>query len=482
MIERALPVRFERLRPQDRLGGIYKGTCVWNDDPRALGRIKIRCYELWGDTEVSPDEELPWALPCFPPGFFNVPAVGDTVWFMFEMEHTEHPVYLGIGFGVTNGVPAQIGGFTGQSGDYLGQKGRMPDKQNPVPLESGQGSIPTPSDQFPHEPPGWQHPLPPGWQGPPILQQSQEAKVQHDQEMINAGALPRTIKLQDIEDVPPVIGGPPINDVRSFLGSPRNWRRRRIYRPNFEASNDYTYIQDPYTNEVPEDVLRHQTRMPDVKEYKSEMGHTFVWSDEHGGEVLKVIDRVGQELVFVCALNPEFDRNNQYYRADREAIAGTAINPDFARSGTFAVYLYDARSEGFRAEAGISGSLVEIFDYIGQTFQLLHTRGISHLLALGLVGQLHINNIANYVHLDHFIGQYFRMEADGTVHMKDVADDFIIMKGGKITIINATGDFIELVDGVITIQAAREINLNAPIININGHTININGDDSINLS
>jgi hypothetical protein len=89
--------------------GIYQGKVTNNVDPTGQHRIKCMVPQLFQQ------EELDWALPCFPPGWTAglgnihdtytgggtftliqaVPAPGSGVWIMFEGGDENHPVWLG---------------------------------------------------------------------------------------------------------------------------------------------------------------------------------------------------------------------------------------------------------------------------------------------------------------------------------------------------------------------------------------------------
>lgn len=86
---------------------LYEGIVEDVSDPLNLGRVRARIAGIH-DTEktdivavVSPTEDLPWAFPCFVPGTFIVPQVGDAVWIMFRQGNPDYPVYLGTWYGIT---------------------------------------------------------------------------------------------------------------------------------------------------------------------------------------------------------------------------------------------------------------------------------------------------------------------------------------------------------------------------------------------
>ena len=58
-------------------GGLLRGIVVDNNDPKKLGRIKVRIQSAYGD---QPVDNLPWAWPCLNyggmPGMHNYQRTG----------------------------------------------------------------------------------------------------------------------------------------------------------------------------------------------------------------------------------------------------------------------------------------------------------------------------------------------------------------------------------------------------------------------
>ncbi len=89
--------------PESEFGGLLRGIVVDNNDPKKLGRIKVRIQAAYGD---QPVDNLPWAWPCLNyggmPGMHNyaVPEVNAGVWVMFQNKDgqpdTTYPVWLGV--------------------------------------------------------------------------------------------------------------------------------------------------------------------------------------------------------------------------------------------------------------------------------------------------------------------------------------------------------------------------------------------------
>ena len=98
--------------PQLYRHGLYEGKVVHTADPLHIGRVKISIpivndlgdFDVYGDgslvTYATPIEALPWAWPCMMPGTFIVPEIGDTALVLFRRGDPEHPVYMGVIYGV----------------------------------------------------------------------------------------------------------------------------------------------------------------------------------------------------------------------------------------------------------------------------------------------------------------------------------------------------------------------------------------------
>src|SRR5438105_1520677 len=85
----------DQLAMHDTYYGVYAGTVDDTTDPRELGRVRVRIFDIYGDDQDTPTDNIPWALPCFPSHSFNPPQVGDSVWVIFQHGSLDYPVYLG---------------------------------------------------------------------------------------------------------------------------------------------------------------------------------------------------------------------------------------------------------------------------------------------------------------------------------------------------------------------------------------------------
>jgi uncharacterized protein involved in type VI secretion and phage assembly len=80
-----------------RFFGKYRGAVTSNDDPNAIGRVKVRVPAVLGDLEA-------WAMPCAPyagdgMGSYTVPDVGTGVWVEFEAGDPSYPIVSGTFWG-----------------------------------------------------------------------------------------------------------------------------------------------------------------------------------------------------------------------------------------------------------------------------------------------------------------------------------------------------------------------------------------------
>lgn len=100
--------------------GKYKAIVVNNTDDKNMGRIKVKCPQIYGESES------PWCLPCLPlvgakRGMFSIPNINDTVWIEFEEGDTLKPIYVG-GWWTQNNVPVNDNGiesFISKSGHSI---------------------------------------------------------------------------------------------------------------------------------------------------------------------------------------------------------------------------------------------------------------------------------------------------------------------------------------------------------------------------
>lgn len=80
---------------------LVRGSVEDNDDPKKVGRVKVRIVALHGtESNGMPLDQLPWAAPCiwqasYNSGSFVIPEVHNVVWIMFEDGDLNKPVYIG---------------------------------------------------------------------------------------------------------------------------------------------------------------------------------------------------------------------------------------------------------------------------------------------------------------------------------------------------------------------------------------------------
>lgn len=87
-----------RRRRQELVHGFYPGVVEINDDPRNIGRVKVRIggiHAFDNGPDKIPSEKLPWAWRVGPAYMHTVPQVGDTVIVGFLMGDVQQPFYVG---------------------------------------------------------------------------------------------------------------------------------------------------------------------------------------------------------------------------------------------------------------------------------------------------------------------------------------------------------------------------------------------------
>jgi hypothetical protein len=88
--------------------GLWNGVVVDDLDPKKLGRVKVRIFDL--HDENTPVADIPWAGACFPSafissdggnknwksgGFFQVPPIDALVHVMFQHGDPDFPIWMG---------------------------------------------------------------------------------------------------------------------------------------------------------------------------------------------------------------------------------------------------------------------------------------------------------------------------------------------------------------------------------------------------
>jgi len=91
---------FQQVNDLKAFNGKYPGVVVDNDDQKGAHRGEL-WVELHGVLEESTDgkKQQPMkvkAKPCFPPGFFFIPEIGDNVWVEFAAGEIDNPIWTGV--------------------------------------------------------------------------------------------------------------------------------------------------------------------------------------------------------------------------------------------------------------------------------------------------------------------------------------------------------------------------------------------------
>lgn len=90
----------------------YRGVIVDTNDPRKLGRVRVRVFGIF-ESGIS-NEDLPWAAPAQPIfagsgvgfGHFAVPEVNSQVFVFFEGGDFNQPIYWAEAPNAVHGLPS----------------------------------------------------------------------------------------------------------------------------------------------------------------------------------------------------------------------------------------------------------------------------------------------------------------------------------------------------------------------------------------
>lgn len=83
--------------------GKYRAIVTDTNDPKNMGRIKVRCPKISGGYTTA------WCEPCFScSSDFFIPPVGASVWVEFQQGDLKKPIWSG-GWCAENGAPVGVG-------------------------------------------------------------------------------------------------------------------------------------------------------------------------------------------------------------------------------------------------------------------------------------------------------------------------------------------------------------------------------------
>ncbi len=102
-IEEVFQGKFEKDN-KDKYFGKFRAVVKVTDDPEKLGRIKVKCPDIYGKSMS------PWAWPCLPyggvndNGMFFIPEKESGVWIEFEQGCPTNPIWTGFWWTKPNGT------------------------------------------------------------------------------------------------------------------------------------------------------------------------------------------------------------------------------------------------------------------------------------------------------------------------------------------------------------------------------------------
>jgi len=284
--------------------GLYAASVEYVSDPMNLGRIKARVPGINDpDASRTPSTNLPWTLPCFVPGTFVVPDVGETVWIMFQRGQVDYPVYFGTWPGVTTtsrirGRLPTLGAPEPMAENFVGQT---------VPTATGRGQDGDLAfDAVTNRIIG--------------LNGGLDEFLPGFQFEVTGSASNNGIYTVVTNSGTEIVVAEPLQDEDRSTATLTG-----IQAPP-HANNTKTYVQPPGNESPAESYGNKKSIDPTVRVLaKSPKGHTLYSVDDDENERFVMVDRAGTQLILSNPVSASANANNKARRIRGEADSKTAL-------------------------------------------------------------------------------------------------------------------------------------------------------------
>jgi hypothetical protein len=169
---------------------------------------------------------------------------------------------------------------------------------------------------------------------------------------------------------------------------------------------------------------------------KSPKGHTLMCDDQDAKETLQLIDRAGNVLYFDCPVDQKDNAGNKEQRGMRNALSGDALD---------------------RSKMRDKGSKVGLQDQAQSKVELDSRKGAEKIIIIANDGDGGVENGRNR--------QVIRVQSgSNTIDIESIKDGEV---NAKV--------FIDANAGLVIVEAARYVNIDAPYVSINADHINLDG-------
>lgn len=116
----------------------------------------------------------------------------------------------------------------------------------------------------------------------------------------------------------------------------------------------------PFGPEVPHEIMSTPYEPTTSVLHKTPKGHTVLFEDRDGFEIVRIIDRLGQEFRMVCPVVDTLNEHNDSQRKNRSAVDSDAYPNSHFAGGQASIEMHGANGQGIKIITRSDGDSVEI--------------------------------------------------------------------------------------------------------------------------